>query len=145
MRDTDWERVTAFATTLRRLSWVAAAAVLALPLFSPGSPVSLVKVAQASPSLTITGDIDGLVPGRPGELVLTLHNADASAAVVRGLSAAVTTGSAGCPASALAIEPWRGRVVVPAHDTATVPLAVRLSAPAGTCGGATWTLTYTSF
>ena len=43
---------------------------MAVPFFSPGSPVSFVRVAMEQPvGLVITGSIDQLVPGVPAEPV----------------------------------------------------------------------------
>jgi hypothetical protein len=132
------------ATAVRVPAWIAAAAVLALPFVSPGSPVSLVRMAVEGPSLKITGSIDGLAGGVPARLALTLHSVGSSDTVVRGLTARVTDASTGCPATALTITAWEGRLVVPAHGTATATLPVALHVAPGECVGATWQLAYAS-
>lgn len=127
---------------VRGLAWVAACAVLAVPFFSAGSPISLLKVALVQPSLTITGSIDGLVAGRPGGLTLTVHS-DADAAVVVHTLAATVAEVVGCGPDALVIAPWIGALTVPARGAATANLQVAL-AVGSACPGATWQLHYTA-
>src|SRR4051794_32497253 len=95
----------------RGVLWLAALAVLAVPLASPGSPISLVHVALSEPAgLRITGDISGLAPGTPARLTLTLHNPAATTASVSHLTTQVTGGTGPCQAAALQVEPWSGRL-----------------------------------
>ncbi|MBK5308021.1 MAG: hypothetical protein JJD92_15150 [Frankiaceae bacterium] len=129
----------------RGFTWLAAAAVLAVPFFSPGSPVSLVRVAMEEPAhVSISGSIQGLRPDVAAALSLTLRNDAAAAVVVRSLTARVTGASPGCAPSALSIGSWSGRLVVPAHGQSTASVPVKLHDPAGSCAGATWKLSYTS-
>jgi hypothetical protein len=136
--------VSFLATAVRVPVWIAAVAVLAVPFVSPGSPVSLVRMAVEGPSLKITGNIDGLSAGVPARLALTLHSAGSSDTVVTGLTARVTGSPNGCPATSLTIKPWEGRLLVPAHGTATASLPVALHVAPGECVGATWQLAYAS-
>lgn len=137
--------VCTLATIVRRVAWLPAAAVLALPFATPGSPVSLVRVAlQSSPQLTISGAIDGLRPGVAAGLTLTLRNGSDAPVTVRTVRVRVTSAPAGCPAGALAPGSWRGALVVPAHSAAEVLVPVTLDDPGGRCTGATWRLAYTS-
>jgi hypothetical protein len=130
------------ALLLRGLAWLAASAVLALALVTPGSPVSLVKVSVGESSLSITGSIDHLDTGRPAVLHLTLRSAADAGVAVHALTAAVMS-ARGCSASALHIRPWLGVITVPAHGTASVSLRAVLAADA-TCPGASWQLRYTA-
>jgi hypothetical protein len=56
----------------------------------------------------------------------------------------VAAPSADCSASSLQVAPWRGRLKVDAHGTATVMLAVRLVEATAACAGARWQLAYTA-
>lgn len=133
------------ALLARGLTWLAAAAVLAVPFLSPGSPVSLVQVAlEKSAQLTISGSVEGLRHDLPAALALTLSSGSDTAVVVRSLTARVTGASAGCPANALSIGSWTGRLVVPAHGHAAADVPVRLRDVGSKCTGATWQLSYTS-
>jgi hypothetical protein len=133
------------ATLARRVSWLPAAAVLAVPFFTPGSPVSLVPVALGqSQQLTISGAVDGLRQDVAASLTLTLHSAADVEIAVRSITVRVTGASAGCPAAALSTGGWTGSLVVPAHGTATAVVPVTLLDGGSNCAGATWQLAYTS-
>ncbi len=137
--------VPAIATVARRITWIPAAAVLALPFFTPGSPVSVVPVAmEQSTQLSISGSIEGLRQGVPAGLKLTLRNASDALSTVRSITVRVTEATAGCPTSALSAGTWTGTLVVPAHGAALATLPVALHDPAGKCSNATWQLAYTS-
>ena len=132
------------ALVSRSFTWIAAAAVVSLPLFSPGGPLSLVNVSAERSTLTITGTVSNLVPGHVASLALTVHNVSDRPAEVSSLSARVTAASAGCRPAALSIGHWAGLAEVPAHGTRTIALPVRLTAGPGECSGATWQLAYSS-
>jgi hypothetical protein len=130
---------------VRGLTWIGAAAVLATPFFSPGSPVSLVRVAVEQPThLTISGSVHGLRHAVPATLQLTLTSGSEAAVVVRSLTVQVTGASHGCAPAALAVGSWAGALVVPAHGSATAGVGVTLNDPHGHCTGGTWQLAYTS-
>jgi hypothetical protein len=130
---------------VRGLTWLGAAAVLATPFFSPGSPVSLVRVAVEEPAhLTISGSISDLRHAVPATLTLTLTSGSAAAVVVRSVAVRVTGASRGCAPAALTVGGWSGELTVPPHGHAATPVRVRLDDPHGHCGGATWQLAYTS-
>jgi hypothetical protein len=134
-----------FGTLARRVSWVPAAAVIALPFFTPGSPVSLVRVAvEQSQQLTITGSVDGLRPGVAADLTLTLDNRSDEPSTVHSVGVRVTGATSGCPLAALSARSWTGVLVVPAHGVATAVVPVTLTDSAGECAGTTWQLAYTS-
>jgi hypothetical protein len=137
--------VPSLATLARRIAWLPAAAVVVLPFFTPGSPVSMVSVAmQQSQQLSISGDITGLREGASAGLTLTLTNASDAVSTVRSITVRVTKASAGCPDSALSAAAWAGSLVVPAHGAARTVVPVTLRASAGRCSNATWQLAYTS-
>lgn len=119
-------------TTARVAAWSVSACVLALPLLPSGA-------TAAAPQVRISGDVQDLRPGMPGRLVLTLSSP--TEAVVRSLSARVTAASPGCEAGALTVEPWTGRLVVPAGGSVARELVVRV-ADVPACHGARWQLSY---
>ena len=129
----------------RRAAWLPAAAVMALPFFSPGSPVSLVSASfDQAQQLTITGSIDGLREGVRADLTLTLRSRSDGPTAVHSVTVRVTGASPGCPSSALWAGTWSGALVVPAHGEARASVPVTLHDPAGACRDATWQLAYTS-
>jgi hypothetical protein len=137
--------VPSLATLARRITWLPAAAVIALPFFTPGSPVSMVPVSMAqSQQLSISGDIAGLREGAAAGLTLTLTNASDAVSTVHAITVRVTGASAGCPAGALSPAAWAGTLAVPAHGAARAVVPVTLHAAAGRCSNATWKLAYTS-
>jgi hypothetical protein len=132
-------------TLVRRASWLPAAAVIAVPFFSPGSPVSLVPVAmEQSSHVTISGSVQGLRHDAAAVLSLTLRSAGDAAVTVRSISVRVTSASAGCPVAALSAGSWSGSLIVPAHGAAHATVPVALTDAGGRCAGATWQLAYTS-
>lgn len=138
-------RRTAPMRLVRLLTWVGALAVLATPFFSPGSPVSFVRVALEQPAqLEITGSVDGLRNGIPARLALTLTSGASEEVVVRSVVVRVTGASTGCTPSALSVGTWNGELLVPAHGHATAAIPVTLHDATGGCTGATWQLAYTS-
>lgn len=94
---------------------------------------------SVGPALRVSGDIARLSPGTPGHLVLTVANDGGADAVVAHLSAVPAQAVAGC---AITIEPWVGRLAVPARGTATQALTVTVSG--AHCSGAKWRLDYTA-
>lgn len=136
--------VPSLGTVVRRITWLPALAVLALPFFTPGSPVSLVPVAMEQSQLSITGSIEGLSHGVPAGLKLTLHNASDAVSTVRSITVRVTGATGSCPVTALSASTWSGTLAVPAHAAAEAVVAVALHDPAGKCSNTTWQLAYTS-
>ena len=119
--------------------------VLALPFFTPGSPVSIVPVAmEQSQQVVISGSIDGLHQGVAAGLNLTLRSGADIATDVSSITVRVTGASAGCSADALSVGAWAGRLVVPAQGEAHAVVPVTLHDASGSCADATWQLTYTS-
>jgi hypothetical protein len=130
---------------VRVLTWLGAAAVLATPFFSPGSPLSFAQVALEEPmALTITGSIDGLRHDVPARLALTLSSRAADPVVVHSVTVRVTDAPPGCSPDALSVGDWSGELGVPAYGRATAAVRVLLHDPTGGCTGATWQLGYTS-
>jgi hypothetical protein len=137
--------VPSLATVLRRITWIPAAAVLALPFFTPGSPVSIVPVAmEQSQELSISGSVHDLRHGVSAGLTLTLNNMSDAMSTVRSITVRVTDASAGCPVTALSAGAWTGSLTVPAHGAARAVVPVTLHDPQGRCSSATWQLAYTS-
>ena len=104
-----------------------------------------VQPAHAESSVTITGDVDGLVRGGPSRpLVLTLTNAGDAAAQLSRVTA-TPHGSARCPGTYLSVGTWRGALSVPPGGARTVTLPVRLiAATPAACAGTAWELAYSA-
>lgn len=115
----------------------AVAAVLLLVVVPWLQARTTALAARPGPPLVVTGDVQGLVPGRAGRLVLTIRNDGAQPALVRRLTAVSEEQVAGC---ALAVEPWSGRLAVAGGAEASQALVVRVSGPR--CEGRTWRLAY---
>jgi hypothetical protein len=131
-------------TIVRRITWLPAAAVIALPFFTPGSPVSVVPVAMQTQQLTISGSIAGLHDGASSGLALTLDNGSDAPSEVHSITVRVTGASDGCPTTALSARTWAGTLVVPPHGSGQAVVPVTLHDADGRCGNATWQLAYTS-
>ena len=122
----------------RGACWTFVAAVVGVPLAQPGGLLGA-DLALAGGALTVTGSVEGLAPGVPAQLRLTVHNDSGTDLEVERLRATVTSGGRrGCE---LAVEPWTGRLSVPAHGTAEQGLTVTLTAQ-DECAGLTWQLSY---
>jgi hypothetical protein len=104
-----------------------------------GQVLNLAQARAAGPELSVTGDVTGLSPDHPGRLVLTVHNAGDTAAVVHRLSTSVRSANSGCT---LTVAPWRGTLAVPAGGAASQAVAVQVAG--ARCGGAHWTLDYSA-
>ena len=101
-------------------------------------------MAVTPPELTISGSVQGLVQGQPGQLTLTLVNPREQSVDVRTLTARVIDATVGCTTAALTIDTWHGWLQVPAGGRAVQALPVRLALRGVDCKGATWHLRYTS-
>jgi hypothetical protein len=99
----------------------------------------LTSVVERRPVLSVTGDVSGLLPGRPGRLVLTVHNGGTSAAVVHRLTTSVRSQAPGCT---LTVGTWGGSLTVPAGGA--VSRAVVVQAAGARCASAAWDLDYTA-
>ena len=121
---------------LRVLAWLVVGVVAA-------GHLSGVAGAVVEAPLTVRGDVTGLGPGQTGRLAVTVSNPGEVPAVVRQLHTEVTGGAPGCGPDGLRVDPWQGRLVVPAHGTASVVLPVTVAAEAA-CGGVSWSLAYTA-
>src|SRR4051812_43009442 len=130
-------------TVTTALAWAVAVLVVLIAMLRQGGPLAFARVGLEQPALTITGSIGGLAPGVPAALVLTVNNSGDDVVVVRLLTARVMDApSTRCPASALQLISWRGRLPVAAHAAATASLPIRLSPSARGCRGVTWHLAY---
>lgn len=129
----------AVRTACQGLAWFATSAVLVLPLLAPGGALGS---GQAASGLEVSGDISGLVPGRPGVLRVTIHNPADEAQVVRNLDVAVSGGGA-CGPGGLSVSGWGASLTVPASGSAARDLPVTVRSDA-VCVGVTWRLAYTA-
>ena len=128
---------------LRTLAWPIAAAIVLSRVVQLGGPQGPER-ALASPALSVSGSVVGLLPGVPATLLVTVSNDDSAPAVVVHLGVEVAGGgTATCPVSALRIAPWRGRLLVPGRGSAGQVVPVLLSAAAD-CGDVRWSLRYTA-
>ena len=91
------------------------------------------------PVIRVSGDIAGLTPGKPGRLVLTVHNDSGTVAEVHHLSAVPAAQVPGCD---IAVRPWAGEMAVPARGTGKRALQVTVTG--AKCSGATWQLNYSA-
>ncbi len=132
----------AVRTACRGAAWAVASAVLALPLTGPGGPLGH-DLAVLGPQLEVSGDISGLVPGRPGVLRVTIHNPGDQVQLVHDLDVGVSGGGGACGPDDLAVSAWQGSLAVPAHASAVRDLAVQVAGGTA-CAGATWQLAYTA-
>lgn len=128
----------------RSVAWALSAVVVVATLAAPGSPLAVLQAAASTQPLVLSGDIAGLVPGAPASLVLTVRNPGSEPALVSALAARIAAAPGGCPADALDIGAWRGRLAVPAHGSASATLPVVLSSAHPACSGASWSLEYSS-
>jgi hypothetical protein len=111
---------------------------IALALSGPGHPAP-------GHAFTLSGSVDGLMPGRPAPLRLTVVNPDSQP--IRLTSATVTPrpASSACPASLLGITAFSGtpETIVAGRSQAVVELTVTLSAQApNACRKVSFPLTY---
>jgi hypothetical protein len=99
--------------------------------------------AQEKDEFEITGEVGGLYPG--AEVTLQTRVTNPHPFPIRVTSVAATVGDAGpgCPASMLEVGGSEEAVEIPAGETRSVPLAVRMDRTApDACQGATWPLEF---
>jgi hypothetical protein len=100
------------------------------------------KAPTAPPGFRITGSAEGLLPGIPGRLNVTVRNPYRVAIRVTAIRvSARNVGS--CPGESLEPAPLRRPVVVPARATRRVVLPISLAADApNACQGASFRLVF---
>ncbi len=98
---------------------------------------------RGSASFAISGTVRGLYPGAHQTLVLTVTNWRAFTVVVTSMTTAVEDAGPACPSTYLTVTPFAGRLVVPAHGSATASVlaSLDLSAP-DACRGSVFPLIY---
>lgn len=100
--------------------------------------------APSPPLFTMTGAVEHLLPGKTTTVPVTITNRQSYEIRVTGVRAAVDAPSAACPATAIAVGPFTGSVLVPAGGTGTVALPVTMAPDAPmACENVTFPLTYT--
>ena len=122
---------------VRRTAAGAVLIVVGVPMLQ-NQVVSLSQANDSGPVLTVTGNVTGLEPGRPGRLLLTVHNSGDAAAVISHLRTDVANASLGCT---LTVRPWSGTADIAAGGS--VEEAVAVVAEGSRCAGAAWSLRYT--
>jgi hypothetical protein len=94
--------------------------------------------------LVVSGSVEGLLPGVPNVLNISVTNSNKSAIAVRTVTVSATDASAGCPASVLSFTPRSPGQRIAAEATALVPVSVIMAADApDACQGSTFPLRYT--
>jgi hypothetical protein len=91
----------------------------------------------------ITGHVRGLFPGRVKTMKVTIRNPYPFQIHVTSVRARVVSSSTACPAKAIRVTPWKGRLRVRAGRIRHLTLTVRMkpTAPQG-CAGLRFTLKY---
>lgn len=90
------------------------------------------------PALSVTGDVSGLTPDRPGRLELRVANDGDATATIHQVTTAVTSSVTDC---SLSVATWRGTAQVAAGGAVSRVVTVRVVGPG--CVGASWKLAYT--
>lgn len=132
---------------LRRISTalITGAAIVA------GTGLAIAATDAAGPAdeqgapLTLAATVDGLTPGAARDLPVTIANPNAKPLAIASIATSVSTGSQGCPASALVVGDLGAPVTVAGDATALVRLPVRLSGDApDACQGAVFALRFST-
>lgn len=97
---------------------------------------------QGAP-ITLSGSVEGLVPGAARDLTVTIANPNAKPLVVSEVTTSVDSPAEACPATALTAAPLAAPVTVPAQSSASGRIPVTLSADAPTgCQGVRFALRF---
>jgi hypothetical protein len=108
-----------------------------LPAPAPKPP------ANGHRDFVVSGSVENLRPGGSRPMVLTVRNPNSVAISVRSVTVAAGAAGPSCPASALTLPRWTGRLTVPKRGTATLSVDVALEATApDACQDARWPLTF---
>jgi len=115
-------------------------ALVALCVMSPGWLAS----ANAGNKFSIKGRASGLLPGIPGDLVISIRNPYSFAIVVHGVEVVPENASSDCRAANVSSPGITDDVKVKPDTTlkVTVPITLRSKAPRG-CAGASLPLSFT--
>jgi hypothetical protein len=100
-------------------------------------------VASARDHFSIRGTATGLLPGAPGDLVLTIENPFGFSIVVHGIAVLPGNASRACGSNNLA-SPGLTRVVrvqARSNVTLTVPITLKATSPSS-CAGQSFPLTF---
>lgn len=99
---------------------------------------------KSRPPFSIAGGVTGLYPGLTAPMVLTVSNPGQTQITVTSVTTSVGDASASCLAGDVSVSAFSGRLVVPAHGSATLSVSATMahSAPDG-CQGAVFPFTYT--
>jgi hypothetical protein len=121
----------------------ASAAGIAVATAHAVATVKVFRPARAPKAFSITGNIDGLVPGKRATLPVRVRNPWSWAIRVTSLKVRVHASGRACPVRNVRIARFSGSFLVRAHSTRVRPLGASLSqaAPA-VCQGATFALTF---
>jgi hypothetical protein len=101
--------------------------------------------SAAGHAFTLSGSVDGLAPGKPAPLRLTVANPDSQPIRLTSATATPRSASSVCPASLLTIKAFSGtpETIVAARSRAVIELTVTLSAQAPeACKKVSFPLTY---
>lgn len=134
---------------MRRYTIVAGLTAVAAVGVLGGRQLALAVSGSASSpghTFTITGSVDGLAPGRPAALRLTVANPESQPIRLTSATAVPRAASPACPAGLLGVTAFSGtpETVVAARSQAVIQLTVTLSAQApDACRKVSFPLTYT--
>lgn len=97
---------------------------------------------QGAP-ITLSGSVEGLVPGAARDLTVTIANPNPKPLVVGEVTTAVASPDKACPATTLTAAPLAAPVAVPAQSTASGRIPVTLAADApSACQGVRFALRF---
>lgn len=97
---------------------------------------------QGAP-ITLSGSVEGLVPGAARDLTVTIANPNPKPLVVGEVRTAVASPDKACPATTLTAAPLAAPVAVPAQSTASGRIPVTLAADApSACQGVRFALRF---
>ena len=97
---------------------------------------------QGAP-ITLSGSVEGLVPGAARDLSVTIANPNPKPLVVGEVTTAVASPDKACPATTLTAAPLAAPVAVPAQSTASGRIPVTLAADApSACQGVRFALRF---
>ena len=114
-----------------RLGRVKALAVAGL-VFAPGIASLIVWAPRATPTFTMSGGVNGLVPGVSSQLNVVVSNPSDVELNVTSIRVTSQDAGPGCVSIYLFTEDFEGSIVVEAHSSTSVTLPVELSADAPT-------------
>lgn len=104
---------------------------------------ALETTSEQGQPITLSGQVEGLVPAAGRDLVVRIANPNGAPLVVSSVATDVASPVAGCPSSALQVGDLRAPVTVPANGAADGTVLATLAADApDACQGVRFALTF---